>query len=108
MENDQLTKYQKAQKRVSAIRGFYDHLGAYVLVNLVLFLSRHKIRFTLISAEALGDPNILDWVDWNIFGTPIVWGIFLLFHAAKVFGWSPFFNKKWEERQLKKYLEEGE
>lgn len=106
MESDKESKYEKAKKRVATIRGFYNHLAVYIIVNLILFLFRNKIRFTLISAEALGDPLFLEWLDWNVFGTSIVWGIVLLVHGAKVFGWIPVFNKKWEERQFRKFMNE--
>ena len=35
--NTNESKYQQAKERVAALRGFYIHLGVYVLVNLVLF-----------------------------------------------------------------------
>jgi hypothetical protein len=28
-----------------------------------------------------------------------------LFHGLKVFSYNPFFNKEWEERQIRKYME---
>ena len=56
----------------------------------------------------MGNPGFLRWLDWNIFGTPIIWGIFILLHAARVFEWSPFFNKKWEQRQIEKYMSNEE
>ena len=36
--NGQEIKYQRAKKRVEALRGFYIHLGVYIVVNLLLFL----------------------------------------------------------------------
>ncbi len=39
------------------------------------------------------------------FSTAIFWGIGLGFHAAKVFSFSTFFSKNWEERQIQKYIE---
>jgi hypothetical protein len=35
--NTEENKYQKAKKRVKALRGFYIHLTVYVVVNLMLF-----------------------------------------------------------------------
>jgi hypothetical protein len=34
------------------------------------------------------------------------WGIGLFFHAMKVFNWFPFFNKEWEEKKIKQYMEQ--
>ncbi|WP_251795844.1 MULTISPECIES: 2TM domain-containing protein [unclassified Arenibacter] len=46
---------------------------------------------------------------WRHFGTFTVWlfwGIGLLFHGLKVFSYNPFFNKDWEEKHIRKYMEE--
>ena len=40
--------------------------------------------------------------------TPFFWGIGLAFHAAKVFGFNPFFSKDREQRQISKYVEQEE
>jgi hypothetical protein len=34
------------------------------------------------------------------------WGIGLFFHASKTFEFNPLLGKNWEERQIKKYMEE--
>ncbi len=105
MENE-LTKYERAKKRVAQIRGFYNHLAAYIIVNAILLLLRNKITFILISKTALGNPDFLNWIDWNIYGTPIIWGVILMFHAIKVFGKISFLGSKWEERQLERFMKE--
>ena len=105
MENNQnqITKLERARKKVSAIKGFYQHLTAYLVVNTILLIFSGRITFILLSKEALGSPEFLEWVNWNIWGTPIIWGLALLIHAASVFLKSPF--KKWEERQIQKILD---
>ncbi|MEO0570612.1 MAG: 2TM domain-containing protein [Bacteroidota bacterium] len=103
-EDQQYTKFGRAQKRVKEVKGFYQHLTVYVLVNLGLLLLSQRIQFILLSEEALGNPGFLEWINWNVWGTPIIWGLALLIHAASVFLKSPF--KKWEERQIRKILEE--
>ncbi len=100
------TSYERARKRVDGIKGFYGHLTAYVIVNLIVLLTPGKFIFTLLSKEALGDPGFLNWVDWNIYGTPIVWGIALCIHGLNVFVKNPFLGKAWEERQIEKYMNE--
>ena len=96
---DSLTR---AKKRVETLKGFYKHLSVYIVVNIFLLLMAKKFTFILLSREALGDPGFLQWLDWNIFGTPIIWGLALLIHAAYVFIPSPL--KKWEENQIKRYM----
>lgn len=105
-KDEKLSKFERAQKKVAEIRGFYNHLVVYIIVNAALLLFREKFVFTLISKEALGNPEFLDWLNWNIFGTPIIWGIALGIHAFKVFSNRSIFGKEWEERQIRKYLEE--
>lgn len=97
--------FERARKRVEAIKGFYSHLSAYIIVNIFLLLARGKVHFMLLSEGALGNPKFLEWLDWNIYGTPIVWGIALLIHGLIVFAKNPFLGKEWEERQLRKYLD---
>ena len=97
------SKFRKAQQRVKELKGFYQHLTAYIIVNTVLLLISGRITFILLSREALGNPEFLEWVNWNIWGTPIIWGLALAIHAATVFLKSPF--KKWEERQIQKILD---
>ena len=96
--------YDRARKRVSDIKGFYGHLAAYVIINLVVLLTRAK--FLVISKEALGNPEFLNWFDWNTYGTPVVWGIALGIHALTVFVKNPILGKAWEERQINKYMKE--
>ncbi len=101
-----LSSYERARKRVDAIKGFYGHLAIYLIVNAIVLFTKGRFLFTVLSNEALEDAAFLNWIDWNVYGTPIIWGIFLVFHGLNVFGRNPFFGKAWEERQLKKYLKD--
>lgn len=93
-------------KRVEALKGFYQHLLAYLLVNIALFIVRGRVLDFFQS----NDPhkNFVDWIDWNILFVPLFWGIGLLFHAAKVFRFKSRFMKNWEEKQLEKYIQKEE
>ena len=82
-------RYYQAQKRVKEIRGFYEHLIVFILVTIIL-----------IVINLMTSPEYL-WFLWCIMG----WGIGVVFHGLKVFGISPFFNKEWEERKIKEFLE---
>ena len=46
-------------------------------------------------------PNEL-WFYWPLLG----WGIGVLFHGMRVFNYSPFFGKGWEEKKLQQFLNE--
>ncbi len=106
MKNNNQLKLERAQKRLDALKAFYNHLVVYVVVNIALFVFRGKIIFTLININAIGNPDFLKWVDWNIYGTPIIWGIVLLIHAISVFSIFPKLLYKWEEKQMQKIMKE--
>lgn len=93
METNEQEKYRKAKEHVEELKKFYIHLMSYVIV----------IGF-------LGGINYFDnqwrypWFLWAAFG----WGIGLAFHAAKTFEINPMYNKDWEERKIKEYMEREE
>ena len=98
------TSYERAQRKVKDIKGFYTHLAVYVIVILAVLLTRGK--FMSIENSVFQNAEFLNWIDWNLYGTPIIWGIGLAIHGISVFGKNPFLGKAWEERQLRKFLDE--
>jgi len=113
MKPDQSEKFERAQKRVKDLKDFYRHLRVYIVINLILvFLIYRGLDF--FGERAVEDSGFNDWLVWNIFGTPIIWGIGLGFHAVYVFviksrslkELKPKFYKEWEERQIEKYMNE--
>lgn len=82
-------RYQKAQKRVNEIKGFYRNLISYIVVNL-----------GFLAINLLTSPGHL-WFYWPMLG----WGIGVLFHGMKVFDCMPFFGKDWEEQKIKEFME---
>ena len=82
-------RYYYARKKVNDIKGFYGNLIAYIVFNL----------FFLI-LNLLTSPSHL-WFYWPLLG----WGVGVLFHGMKVFGYSPFFGKDLEERKIKEFME---
>lgn len=88
--NIDFERYQKAKKQVQEVKGFYSHLASYIVVMIVIVYI--NLKYT---------PEIL-WFIWSMLG----WGIGLFFHAMKVFNFFPFFNKDWENRKIKQFMEE--
>jgi len=82
-------RYYQAKKQVNDIKGFYGNLIAYIIFN----------GFFLI-LNLMTSPNEL-WFFWPLLG----WGIGVLFHGMKVFNYSPFLGKNWEERKIKELME---
>lgn len=88
--NNEFERYQRAKKQVEEIKGFYGHLISFILVMAVLLFI--NLRYT---------PQYL-WFFWPLLG----WGIGLLFHGMKVFNYTPFLGKNWEERKLKEFMDQ--
>jgi len=100
----QNSTFEKAKKRVNAIKRFYSHLALFIFVSVVLlFLKQNIVQWVL---EHSGNTNaeFSKWVDWNILAIPIIWGIVIVVQAFYVFGLP--LMKKWEEQQVKKYVKE--
>jgi len=88
--NNDFERYQKAQKKVKEIKGFYGNLISYVLVMSVLIFI--NLRYS---------PKHL-WFFYPMLG----WGIGVFFQAMSVYNLFPFFNKEWEEKKIKQFIEE--
>ncbi|MDX1364458.1 2TM domain-containing protein [Arenibacter latericius] len=99
-------KLERARKHVAAVKGFYNHLFVYLFVNLGIFFLYAGYRFINTGYYETLEVGFRNWIDWNILFTPLFWGIGLFFHGLSVFGRKPRFLKKWEVRQIKKYMEE--
>jgi hypothetical protein len=84
-------RYERARARVQAIKGFYVHASAFVVVNIALF--------------AL---NVLVGGGWWFYWPLIGWGIGLGAHALGVFGFSggggPL-GRDWEERKISEMMD---
>nr|WP_299069273.1 2TM domain-containing protein [uncultured Allomuricauda sp.] len=99
------TSMERAKKRVSQLKKFYSHLSVYILINL--FLLGIKAYFLGLFENSTGEnANLTAWINWNMLSTPIIWGIFLVVHATKVF--SHPLVEKWEKGQIQKLLEKEE
>lgn len=83
-------KYERAKKRVEELKGFYGHLITYITVNVIL-----------AAVNLIFSPNFL-WFPVITF----FWGIGLVSHAASIFLKRGIFSKEWEEKKIKKYMEE--
>ncbi|WP_232338112.1 2TM domain-containing protein [Flavobacterium profundi] len=89
-QNNEFERYQKAQKKVKEMKGFYGNLISYIFVISVLAFINLKYS-----------PQHL-WFLYPMLG----WGLGVFFQAMKVFDFFPFFNKSWEEKKIKQFMEE--
>ncbi len=91
-------RYEKAKKRLEREKGFYSHLTVYIIINIALLF---------INSDFI-DEGFNNWLDWNLYITPIAWGIGLFFHGISVFGRNTFFNKNWEEKKIKELMDKDD
>ncbi len=95
---DNIRRYVYAKERVKGIRIFYVHL--------VLFIIGIPSILALIFLIEESDQRSF-WI-WLILTTVITWAIGMVVHALLVFGKPRLFNKKWENRKIKEFMEEEE
>lgn len=88
--NDEFERYQKAQKKVKEIKYFYGSLISYIVVISVLTFI--NLRYS---------PQHL-WFLYPMLG----WGLGVFFQGMKAFDFFPFFNKSWEEKKIKQFMDE--
>ncbi|HZB82671.1 MAG TPA: 2TM domain-containing protein [Rubrobacteraceae bacterium] len=86
MDQDQQS-YQRAHARVQALKGFYTHATAYVIVNIALFII-----------------NLVTGGSWWFYWPLIFWGIGLGVHALNVLVLSGRFGQQWEERNTREFM----
>lgn len=86
-------QYHRAVKQVGNIKGFYKHLVVFIAVNI----------FFVIVKLLKANPNESVW---EVLYVTFFWGIGLLFHGLKVFGWFTFLGRNWEEKKIKEILEQ--
>jgi len=89
LENNE-SKYRRAKERIEAIKSFYMNLLAYcIVIPFLAFLNFNTTNFPWVLFPALG------------------WGMGLLGHGMSAFGYSPIFNKRWEERKIREMMNDS-
>ena len=80
---------RRARKRVEDVKGFYIHLGIYLIVNTALFV-----------LNMVTNPDHL-WFYWPLIG----WGIGLAIHGFSLVMEGRVFGPEWEEREVQKLID---
>jgi hypothetical protein len=81
-----------ARKRVEEVKGFYIHLGVYVIVNSLLF-----------TINMITSPDTR-WFIWPLLG----WGIGLALHAFSLVTEQRILGPEWEDRKVQEILDRDE
>ncbi len=99
METKKSLTYLRAKKKVETLKGFYEHLTAYVAVNAVIILTLSNV---FSSRE-------INFADFGNYGLAFFWGFGLVSHAIYVFfvlNVQNNFLKRWEEKKINQFLED--
>lgn len=113
--DEQHKAYEKAKKRLELEKGFYSHLRAYIIINIIILLFRTK-ALNYVGAD-FDNEEFKNWLNWNIILTPLLWGIGLLGHGLWVFKGETrikkFFRnfvlgKSWEERKIREFMDKDD
>ncbi len=103
MENLSEKNLIRAKLRVEEIKKFYKHLVTYTLVNLFLTFVwdfSFKIFRDFIVSNQFDSDGFTHIPIW------LVWGIFLIFHGLKTFGYLNLFGEDWEQRKIDEFMKE--
>jgi hypothetical protein len=96
MENySEEQKRYRAKEQVKKLKEFYQHLTAYLIINIILII-------IIGTSLEMGGESF--W-HFSTFTVAFFWGIGLLFHAFGVFGLPFVFGKDWEQRKIKEFME---
>ncbi|MDC6365107.1 MULTISPECIES: 2TM domain-containing protein [Flavobacteriaceae] len=99
--NSDNSNYEKAKKRVKELKDFYRHVKIFVIINGLFYLLKSEILLPYIPEEFWLEPYFFNWVDINV----LIWGVILAIHALYLNRNKFPFLKKWEEKQIKKYMD---
>ncbi len=81
--------YEQALKQAREIRGFYNHLLIYVVVNVFIF-----------AIDWFSEPGEW-WFFWPLLG----WGIGVAVHGLNTFLGTRGFGVDWEERKARELMD---
>jgi hypothetical protein len=84
--------YDNARRKVKELRGFYNHLIAYAMINMFLII-----------INVLTSPG-----NWWFYWVTIFWGFGLAWHGISVYSNRGLFSKEWEDRKMKEYMDKEE
>lgn len=80
--------YERARRRVMAMKGFYSHFAIYCIVIAALFLM-----------------NYFQGGRWWFYWAAVGWGIGVAVHAISVFGFDSLLGPDWEERKIRELMD---
>tara|TARA_R110002050_G_scaffold53118_2_gene120785 strand:- start:10912 stop:11223 length:312 start_codon:yes stop_codon:yes gene_type:complete len=95
--NEKNKSYLKAKEKVKNIQIFYIHLVGYIIVVMLLLYNLYIVAGVY--------KTFFIWFNISVM---VAWTIFILVHGWCVFKGRRLFNKSWEERKMKAFIEKEE
>ncbi|MDT0607107.1 2TM domain-containing protein [Croceitalea rosinachiae] len=95
------SKYERAIKRVKELKGFYNHLKIFLIVNGTLFLLKSGWLHLWLPEGFPTAGYYFDWINANV----LIWLLILMVHFILLHRNKWAFSKKWEEKQIQKFME---
>ncbi|MAO18561.1 2TM domain-containing protein [Flagellimonas marinaquae] len=96
------TARENAKKRVKELKGYYRHIFIFIVVNGFLYLLKTGVLNSLLPETFPKESYYYDWINANI----LIWAVLLVVHTLILQRHKFTFFKRWEERQIQKYIEE--
>ena len=97
---ESFSKFDRAKRKVEKLKGFYTHLGIFLVINLLM--TGFKVSNDLQSWDAFMN----EITSLNVLSSWTVWGVILLIHALTVFVFPNIMGYDWEERKIEQLMEE--
>lgn len=95
------SKFERATKRVKELKGFYNHLKIFFIVNGTLLLIKSGWLHRWLPDSFPVETYYFDWINVNI----LIWLFILLVHFILLQRNKWAFTKNWEQKQLQKFME---
>ncbi|MEM8510307.1 MAG: 2TM domain-containing protein [Bacteroidota bacterium] len=95
-------KRKRAKKKVELLKGFYNHVKIFILINGLLYLAKIGLFNSFLPEDFQLASYYFSWLNLHL----IVWSSILLVHGIFLFHNRLPFVKRWEARQIKKYVDE--
>ena len=104
MDKEAYAKYHRAEQKVQALKGFYQHIMVFATFTVCLVAGRYY--FLPMLGVLPQDKDVLNWIDLNTYLVPGLWTVVVVIHGLWVYNFRFKWIKRWEERKLVEFMEE--
>jgi len=109
MENsNKENSYIKAEARVKELKIFYNHLLGYIVFLIVWLLFSHKISRFVLHRVSNPEERFINWIDINLWLTPVIWGLILTIYGIYVFSNKFNFFRDWEQKKMEEFMNDDD